>query len=779
MPITGKGYLGPKRPAMSKWAGIHFNKPAGMQDDVPPRLMASFEIRSTRNLELYRIHSIAFELSEGDTLVFIDYPQNQKHPTRQTDCNGITYKSQEFRVHSENLLKTNSAKFAEMLGPTYQFRVQRRRKLVNKLPTGIKYVLDLTPPSEGDELVCQVAELSLTPGIINWWGASILHRVDSWLVCGHDDVCTCSKSAPVKLPVDILPLDPERLLRMKAQSEDDLYETPDYRRIPDYCPIRHRNGIIRLLMLIEGKPAVLDSAPRVWTMLKLSKEFDCFSVIRDRVAQWIMHGPNTRFIEVLPEEALQIAYNLELPEVAQAAFRILVNELALEQADSQPKKGRGQTTIFGRRLGDLPDELSNIVQHAARELVARISSVTATLQNPEMFDYWDIKEWNQLRALEQLLVEESGVSAEFALVELRNFMEALVQEIVSSVNRVISNDIDRTDTLYKSIDQDRASYVQARDFETISTIKRRLNIVQQFLCSFTYNEFAWELDTLMFCGGLSKHHKSMALRYEDLEREVSRAIQNVVNDRPILDYTDAWAPYFGQGALENGIRQIRSPLIRLKELECSVCVAILPICHSWVRPDMEPPLNITRHLLLTLNNESEMKFLPLWAGGCDDGTGGVFEDQIPLTDMGPNGPGPSFHTGFSLPSRSSSVCGSMIEDLAELRVRSSTVTDYESLDVHDSISTVYHPDRVIADDVSVASSSFTMGASDYQDARFSVPVEGQGIASAVDMLVETTDSEIQSATDCAPASDDDTDFWNDASDSEDSVMTIEENHTPN
>lgn len=128
---------------------------------------------------------VSFELNQGDTLVFIDYPVHHKGVLDYTDCNGIVYKSQKFQVHSSKLLETGSPKFAELLGPTYQFKIQRRRKMVNKLPDGIKYLLDLTPPSEGDELVFQMTELSLTPGIIKWWSSSILNGVDPFLVCGQ------------------------------------------------------------------------------------------------------------------------------------------------------------------------------------------------------------------------------------------------------------------------------------------------------------------------------------------------------------------------------------------------------------------------------------------------------------------------------------------------------------------------------------------------------------------------------------------------------------------
>ena len=60
--------------------------------------------------------------------------------------------------------------------------------------------------------------------------------------------------------------------------------------------------------------------------------------------------------------------------------------------------------------------------------------------------------------------------------------------------------------------------------------------------------------------------------------------------------------------------------------------------------------------LLCLTDE-EYKYLPLWAGGMDDGTGGVFEQDIPPAMKGPIGPGPSFHTG----STANSLAGSELD----------------------------------------------------------------------------------------------------------------------
>lgn len=103
-------------------------------------------------------------LTSGDTLVFVKYPQdgNYFNPA------GLDNLNQPHRVHSSRLLATGSEKFKKLFEPTYQYRILRRLKLVNRLPSGVKYVLDLTPPDEGDEAVELTANLSCSYGIRMW-----------------------------------------------------------------------------------------------------------------------------------------------------------------------------------------------------------------------------------------------------------------------------------------------------------------------------------------------------------------------------------------------------------------------------------------------------------------------------------------------------------------------------------------------------------------------------------------------------------------------------------
>lgn len=711
--------------------------------------------RTRRQHEFDELHSPGNVLSQGDTLVFIDFPPLVQGKRVMFDCDGVPFVSQQVRVHSEKLLATDSSKFRDMLNPTYQFRILRRRKLVNRLPEGVKYVLDLTPPSEGDELVFQMTELSLTPGIANWWKSYRLHDVPYWLVKGHDDVCNCeSKSQAGKgssysgqleagSTIDgltgsiTLPPTVEMLQQLKARRSRLEVTSPPHFDIPDYCPVRHCNSIIRLLMHIEGHQCTFDSAPRVWTTLGVAKIFDCPRIFIDSVTTWLHHESNIKFIEVLPEEALQIGFALQAPAIAESAFRILVNELALEQvADSTSDLLNKNATIFGRSKGDAGDELNNLIQHAARAMVDRALMVLRTLRDPNLLDTWELPEWQRLLAAEQQLKNaEQTFLTKKALSSTRLLIGAIRKVIPGDVDRILSEKLEPKHPVFLSSDKDRATYASPENFVTCYDIIRKLNETQSMLLPFFYCDLGFDWERGPFSFGRSNEFETKNKRISELAEE----------------FNDSFRFYKGELAMRNTGQVDRDPhglilpdSFSISKLERETLPRLRVITQSWLRHDIPLVLNMTLHLLLTLV-PNEMKYLPLWAGGCDDGTGGVFEDFLPPAEMGPNGPGPSYHTGLTVAS-DSSVSGSLINGLDDLSVRGSTTA--ASVDVQDSISTVYRPDEIIADDESIApSESFSMADGlYYNEARLAVDDKDESRQLFEDMMMDPPSDDDSTST---------------------------------
>lgn len=273
-------------------------------DDIIRRLMGTTraEHQGWEPMQLHESDSISIHeaqkiLRTGDTLVYIDFPDPELGH-KLSDCRGIPYQSMVLRVSSEKLLATGSQRFKDLLGPNNQRRVLRMRKLVGKLPAGVKYVLDLTPSLEGDEQVQEMCELSVPPGVAAWWKAEAVYHVSHRLCGGHDDVCDCAVEAATearerhmrpRTPPGASTSSTEPSPTSSPSSRDAsttkfaVRKDPKFRNIPDYCLIRHRVNIIRLLLAIESSDhdryILLNSAPRLWTMVGLSKLFDCTNVV--------------------------------------------------------------------------------------------------------------------------------------------------------------------------------------------------------------------------------------------------------------------------------------------------------------------------------------------------------------------------------------------------------------------------------------------------------------------------------------------------------------------
>jgi len=109
--------------------------------------------------------------------------------------------------------------------------------------------------------------------------------------------------------------------------------------------------------------------------------------------------------------------------------------------------------------------------------------------------------------------------------------------------------------------------------------------------------------------------------------------------------------------------QLQSPLFSMSKLFVEARDHIRGIATTMLdQREMGFDVALTDTLLCL--GQEEFKYLPLWAGGDDDGSGGVFDDTIPFPLAGPNGPGPSFHTGFSSASAASSEFDTMSDRTA-------------------------------------------------------------------------------------------------------------------
>lgn len=182
-------------------------------------------------------------------------------------------------MESEQLLATGSSVFANLLSPKAQAQTRRRLKGDYGMH---QYVLDLTPEVEGDESASEVEQLSLSAGVIDWWRSHYFLHISKYLVAGHDDNC------PYHLEAFLADEENKEITAStEGQIDIEKLEYPRSRQILDYCPIRHRAAILRLLLAIRGNDLVLNSASRVVTMTVIAKQFDCVKIVVCLHHAWI------------------------------------------------------------------------------------------------------------------------------------------------------------------------------------------------------------------------------------------------------------------------------------------------------------------------------------------------------------------------------------------------------------------------------------------------------------------------------------------------------------
>lgn len=278
---------------------------------LSPKILSKEDYAAKRvpNRDSNAVQYSKSQLHEGDTLVVVRFPNN----TPVYDAIDGFQLSDRHRVHSTKL-KAASPEFKRLLEDQWQqHRAQRRNKLVGKLPKGISYVLDLTPPEEGEEALNLTADLCCSLGLRQWYKTEFTEcKVAHGMVGGQDETTAVpmekidqqlfdpSNEAAVQEASEQhrVPLkraggeDEERILQATIATSKRMYDEIASQKNSsttitegketeclEYCPIRHRTGIERLLQVIEGKDPRLDSAPKVWTLAVLASYFKCPSVV--------------------------------------------------------------------------------------------------------------------------------------------------------------------------------------------------------------------------------------------------------------------------------------------------------------------------------------------------------------------------------------------------------------------------------------------------------------------------------------------------------------------
>ena len=616
-------------------------------------------------------HELAFiHDPNGDTLVYIDPPTQSSSLGDEAYESYIERYNQPFYVKSIYLLGLNSSFFARQFSSTNQYRVIRRRGLANSLPPGIKFVVDLTPPSEGDDAVYLTTELCCSQGVLKWYKANKRWGVSKSLVGGPEEY------------IQYLGDDQEQPLPL------------------EYNPLRHRAAIERVLLAIHGHNPQIDSAPQMWTTFAVAKYFDItHSPLTDWIISWLRAHPNTYFIEVLPEVALKVADGLQCEQLCRDTFAILVGEEALGNIrrcrDGGPRVGY---SVYGRKQDDLPETYQTRVEYASKAFLERISTLVQNLVGAKMDWLAEVAEFQKL-----LSIDQSDLGSSKILILLKDSLKAYVRGAIykalcakllkapnakdsmygdddlyptstwtNTYNRLIPRERLMTRTFWRALrEQDMvwgSSNLDINDYNVDSTLipdPEPTDEEKSMLDGGVFTKvYKAELETLTSkLGTIFKSHQTPPTGHQGVTGDVmtsdcSEIVINVHNDKFSFE-------------VKEFLNQVQAYLQRL--------------CDIMLESDGSPlDLGLTDTLICL--EETEWKYLPIWANGNDDGTGGVFDDEVPFADGGFSTAGPDVHSGNESSLASSDgyeVIGSQSTDSAH---HTSTI-------VNDGGSSVLQPSR--------------------------------------------------------------------------------------
>lgn len=442
---------------------------------------------------------------------------------------------------------------------------------------------------------------------------------------------------------------------------------------------------------------------------------------------WFNAGNNYIFVEILPEETLRIASIIRAPVLAFAAFRILVNEHALVIAGDHVRgeQARKNTTIFGRRIsGSLSgteqlDTVMRMVEHAGVSMAERYKQAVDDICGPNALAILDVPEWNKLSLLDHVIPSDTSLL-------VRKTYDALLDAIRAVILRAVTKCLDKSSTMPFRVTREKffghaaksrwdsseigLSYlVSKKEYcasQNLPAVFTGLNRYQRALCPFGWLEMR-DLFITDLTGTQGAYDASSAffIEFQDAKKK------NLLLTGSYPYIFDTYDPGFYKRLFEHAVSNLSAYGASFAQ-----------------RPDSDFGYTITQHMVLNLS-EKEMDYLRF-----EDET--VYEIDIPEAELGPTGPGPSYHTGITVPSVSDSVVGGM-DDMA-IRSDDGTSTVVGSVVVQDGISTVFDRNRVLTPSASLPSERFTDDAmsADFAEAEIAVPAEHQSRGKALAEYVE-------------------------------------------
>ncbi|KAJ9255148.1 hypothetical protein DTO027B5_6909 [Paecilomyces variotii] len=610
----------------------------------------------------------------ADTLVYID-------PAPRTGASMSP--SIPLRVRSESLLRTGSSFFKDRFEPRRQARVLKSRGLTEDLPEGIHYVLDLTPALEDDDAVIYLTELSCPEGIRTWGRNQKRFNLPIDCVGGQEDLgkhptqrssayqISRVNQAPTFTSASGRGSAPAVSCNRETGAQDGIAVQEADLRLPlDYSPIRHRSCIERIFHALEGLNPKLDTAPKMWTFFALSKIMGVANEedIRNHILSWIYASQNTLFMELNPEAAYRVACGIRSSSLCRETFAILVGEEALlllagSKKDTPKRRDR---TLHGRSRETIEDEELQRIEYASKNFMERILASFVELVGTRMAWVLGLDEYQRFITTASGLMDAAAI---FNLnVKLKRFIRSRIYSMLTPYRSTYAPTSRQISGTYLG------DYPQPNYWETYYNLTGLERVFSRTFWQSLLEDHLSSGENRLYgphlcIADLGRHLPALksqeAATCEPISMEEVRIAATLVNRGDRGYHIDGEVYCF----------------------DLSKCIAQAnEYIRGFARRMMQPPHSNCGPFelvdTLTCLNEEEYRYLPLWAGGNDDGTGGVFTDHnIPIVEQGGfSAPGPGIHTGSTAASSESfSIVDS--EGVSTAKVASHQATDGHDADV--------------------------------------------------------------------------------------------------
>ncbi|CAI7656229.1 unnamed protein product [Penicillium glandicola] len=646
-------------------------------------------------------------LHGADTLVFID-------PSPETIRSKLPLSPQTVphRIHSEKLLATGSAYFKHLFSPQVQTRVLKRRHLTGKLPGGIQYVLDLTPPTLDEDAVLFLTELSCHMSIRTWASKQNMWRLPGSCVGGQDDLgppeqltkFPTSPKPEADTDVDNLEHFKDELIDGSLKSQDKLPapqpETVEHKCLPvEYSASRHREGIEHILHILEGLNPRIDTPCKMWTFFALAKIFDVATVpaMCDHIISWFYELKNIRFIELHPEVTYRVACGIRSSCLCRDAFVEMVGDealLYLIRATHFKPIGSMESLVRSRISDVLDDTEVQRIEYASKSFGDYVVRCFLQLTGSEMPWLAHIAEFKKLTRHLQLYPADQRTINQL-VVTLKEFIRgriygALVNAKDTNRSFHMAPNLARSENPYHRWGIDKGFVLQrligkgfwaaltlldlyqdeaprlvshssiaeigngsmAFGAETSARIRQvSSGEVRQMSHEFnqavrTRSQARQEEETLatQHAGG----HVVMEMTINVRKTQSGNEVDSTPNTGPFLNPIPVPVPNPCLAPVPplQPTTDISAEMFNERTFKNEVCSFLRQYALEMLKQPSPPTMPHELTDILTCLTYNEYQYLPLWAGGNDDETGGVFTDLIiPSMDVGFSGPGPVVHTG--------------------------------------------------------------------------------------------------------------------------------------